>query len=400
MSSNRRNFLKTAGILTAVSSLISNETVAEVLQKQGKKSSNKVLKPTLPIPPKVIATQTAGVTGASPVPTDVQKRWMEMKFGMFIHFGINTYYDKEWSDGTLDISKVNPIELDTDQWCRVAKEAGMKYIVMITKHHDGFCNWNTKFTNYSIKNTPFKQDIIAKLAESAKKYDLKLGLYYSLWDRHEKSHDSNEQEYVEFMKNQLEELLTNYGSVCELWFDGFWKKQHSGWKSKKAIDGELVETGDDRTRDEDFINAWRNEGAFRWQMDHVYQFIKKLQPECLVMNNSTTSYTGVPLHPVDIRSGEKATKFKPDRKIWNWKGDDIYLPLQIETTMSVKGNEQFPSGNWFWHEVDHSVASKEQILEWLSIAEKMEANLLLNCGVMANGKLRPEDEKVLLSLKK
>jgi len=149
-----------------------------------------------------------------------------------------------------------------------------------------------------------------------------------------------------------------------------------------------------------FINAWRMEGAFRWQMDHLYQFIKSIQPNCLVMNNATTAYPGVPLHPVDIRSGEKYTNpNKNDVKVWDWLNGKVYLPLQIETTMSVKGNEQFKSGNWFWHEWDHSVASKETILNYLNVSRQMEANLLLNCGPMANGKMRPEDVDVLSNLK-
>jgi hypothetical protein len=117
------------------------------------------------------------------------------------------------------------------------------------------------------------------------------------------------------------------------------------------------------------------------------------------MNNATTAYPGVPLHPVDIRSGEKATKVVEYPTIWQFLGKDIYLPMQVETTMSQQGRKQFLSGSWFWHEWDHSAASKEQILHWLENARRMEANLLLNVGPMANGKLRPEDEKVLRTLR-
>ncbi len=331
-------------------------------------------------------------------PTDIQKQWMALKMGMFIHFGINTYYDTEWSDGTLDPVRFNPDRLDTDQWCRVAREAGMKYIVVVTKHHDGFCNWPTKHTAYSVASTPYKKDVLRAVVNSAHKHGLAVGLYYSLWDRQEKSHDQNEWQYVEFMKNQLAELLTQYGPVVELWFDGFWKKQQSGWKKKGEVEGENVEEGSSRQRDEEFITAWRMEGAYRWQMDHLYQYIKSLQPGCLVMNNSTTSYPGVPLHPVDIRSGEKATKAFNDNKVWNFLGKDVYLPMQIETTMSVKGDSRFPSGNWFWHEWDHSVASPDQINEWQHVARQMDANLLINVGPMANGRLRPEDERALTEL--
>jgi alpha-L-fucosidase len=335
------------------------------------------------------------------LPDPLQKAWMDLKFGMFVHFGINTYYDAEWSDGTLDPSKFNPEKLDTDQWCKTAKAAGMKYIVLITKHHDGFCLWPTKYTDYSVKSTPYKKDIVAEVVNSANKYGLKVGLYYSLWDRHEKLHDQNEWLYVDFMKNQLNELLTGYGPVVELWFDGFWKKQQHGW-TKKIDDeaGENIERGGEASlqRNLNFIQAWRNEGAYRWQMDHLYQYIKSLQPDCLVMNNSTTAYPGVPLHPVDIRSGEKYTEVKEDQKVWEWMGKPLYLPIQIETTMSVKGNKQFPSGNWFWHEWDNSVLPKEKILKYLEVAGKMKANLLLNVGPDPKGKLRPQDEATLSNL--
>ena len=334
-------------------------------------------------------------------PTEAQRAWMKLGFGMFVHFGINTYYDVEWSDGTLNPSKVNPDKLDTDQWCRTAKNAGMKYVVLVTKHHDGYCNWDTKLTKYSIMSTTSKKDMLAELVNSAQKYGLKLGLYYSLWDRNEKSHDADIRRYVnDFMLPQLEELMTGYGEVVELWFDGFWKYQKNGWTKKNAeIDGEAAKTAKDAQRELDFIQAWRNEGAYFWQMDHIYQSVKQWQPKCMIMNNSTSAYPGVPLHPVDIRSGEKYTKVAEDQKIWNWLGKDIYLPLQIETTMSVKGNKRFKSGNWFWHEWDHSVASKETILNYLEVSKKMEANLLLNVGPSPEGLLRPEDEKALNELR-
>lgn len=321
-------------------------------------------------------------------PTQAQKEWEALKFGMFIHFGINTYYDKEWSDGTLDPSKYNPTELDTDQWCSVASQAGMKYIVLVTKHHDGFCNWPTQYTDYSVKSTPYKGDLVAEVVNSAHKYGLKVGLYYSLWDRREKSHDTNEPVYVEFMINQLNELLNNYGSIVELWFDGMWKKHNEHWKD---ADGNPVSS-------EQFVINWRHEGAFRWQIDRLYQYIKQQQPNCLVMNNATTGYAGTPLHPVDILSGEKATKVEEYKRVWNWLGHDRYFPMQIEATMSKYKCEQF-SGSWFWHEKDHTKREPNEIKEWLRISKEMNANLLLNCGPMANGKLRPEDVESLTSLK-
>jgi len=386
MENPRREFLKKAALAgTGISMLGSAEMLAGPTPK---------------------LTNFSIPTGEIPKPNPAQQKWMEYKFGMFLHFGINTYYDKEWSDGTLDPSKINPYELDTDQWCSVAKNAGMKYVMLVTKHHDGFCNWPSKFTDYTVNATPLKIDLVKRVSDSAKKFGLDFGIYYSLWDRHEKTHDSNEKLYVEFMKNQLKELLTNYGPICELWFDGFWKKQRTGWKKLAKPQTETSANADNKDKSEmaepnDFIHSWRMEGAYRWQMDHLYDFVKSIQPNCMVANNATTAFPGVPLHPVDVRCGEKATDQTKDQKVWNWAGNDIYLPLQIETTMSQQGKKgDFESGSWFWHDWDHSVASKEQVNSWLKKSQELGANLLLNCGPMANGKLRPEDVQVLTTLGK
>ncbi len=247
---SRRDFLKTTALASGTTVISSNALGSSNIQKS--------------IPEDVF-------------PSEAQKEWMKLGFGMFIHFGINTYYDMEWSDGTLNPSKFNPVKIDTDQWCGVAKAAGMNYVVLVTKHHDGFCNWPSRLTDYSVLATPYKKDILGALANSAQKFGLKLGLYYSLWDRHEKSHDTDIYSYVnDFMLPQLEELMTNYGEIVELWFDGFWKYQKTGWtKKNQDIDGEATMIERNTQRDLDFILTWRNEGAYYWQMDHVYQTIKR-----------------------------------------------------------------------------------------------------------------------------
>lgn len=373
----RRNFIKNNGIL-GLTPLLGFTTVNPLLD--GSNSKDIAL-------------------ASDAEPSEAQKKWMALKFGMFIHFGINTYYDVEWSEGDLDPKAFNPDSIDTDQWCATAKKAGMNYVVITTKHHDGFCLWPSKFSDYSVKQSRFKKDVLKLLAKSAQKYDLKLGFYFSLWDRHDPLYDTNWDGFMVNMKGQIQELLTNYGPICELWFDGFWKKQKHGWSKKnKTIDGEAEKQSKSKERELNFINAWRNEGTYWWQMDSLYQMIKSLQPECMVMNNSTTAYPGVPLHPVDIRSGEKYTEVKDDQKIWSWLGEEVYLPLQIETTMSIKGNKKFPSGNWFWHKNDTSVRSKESIMKLLDVAGKMEANLLLNVGISDKGLLRPEDKSTLENL--
>lgn len=322
-------------------------------------------------------------TPMTPQPTPAQRHWMNLKFGMFLHFGLNTFYDLEWSDGTLDPAGFNPTEFDPAQWCSVAKNAGMKFIVMVTKHHDGFCNWRTQHTDYSVAASPFQRDVVGEVVEAARRHGLEVGLYYSLWDRNHPAHDSDDAAYTDYMKRQLSELLMNYGPIVELWFDGGWKKQANGWDGDAAA----------------FQRAWRDEGAPRWGWDELYAHIKSLQPNCLVANNSTTAFPGVPLCPVDLRPGEKATEAGADQKIWNCGDGEIYLPLQIETTMSQSGPPgDFESGSWFWHDWDKTAATPQQIRDWLDVARQKDAVLLLNCGPMSNGKLRPEDVAALEGL--
>jgi alpha-L-fucosidase len=375
MNKDRRSFLKKAGITGA--GLMSTSLVASPFGKTS-------------LFPKFNFETT---------PSNVQKTWMDLGFGMFIHYGVNTYFDKEWSDGTLDPYRVNPTGLNTMEWCRTALEAGMKYIVIVCKHHDGFCLWPSKYTDYTIARSQYTRDFIASLVNSCEKSGLKVGFYYSLWDQHQAYINDDDWHLLGFIRNQLEELLTSYGPVVELWFDGFWQRQQSGWtKISEDVQDSDEGSPDPEKSDENFINAWRMEGAYRWQMDHLYNFVKSIQPDCLVMNNSTSSYKGVPLFPVDARTGERYTDLENDRKIWSWLGNDIYMPLQIETTMSTQGNNRSPAGNWYWHEWDHSVLSKEEVLLYLEKAKAAQANLLLNVGPDYLGKLRPEDEELLRTL--
>jgi len=277
----------------------------------------------------------------------------------------------------------------------------MKYLLMVVKHHDGFCLWPSRHTDYTISRSQYGRDIIAEVANSAAKFGLKLGIYYSLWDQHMASRITDEWEYIDYIKNQLTELLTNYGSLVEIWFDGFWQRQQSGWEKKS--EGEPANEknpGNTVDRDQAFIDAWRMEGAYRWQMDHLYNFVKSMQPACFVMINSTDSYPGVPLFPVDARTGIRYIGFTDDKKIWKWLGHEVYVPLQIEITLSTKGNQQSPDGNWYWHEWDHSVLPADKVKEHLEFARLHHANLLLNVGPGPDGRLRKEDQEVLTALNK
>ncbi len=151
-------------------------------------------------------------------PSERQFEFMKLEYYNFIHFGINTKTNREWGDGNEDISRFNPKKLDTDQWCSVLKKTGSKGIIITAKHHDGFCLFDTKFTDHNVMSTPFGKDIVKMLSESCKKYDLKLGIYLSPWDRHEKTYGT--EEYNDFFVNQLTELCCNYGDIFCFWFDG------------------------------------------------------------------------------------------------------------------------------------------------------------------------------------
>lgn len=151
-------------------------------------------------------------------PSARQLEFMKLEYYNFIHFGINTMTNREWGDGNEDISRFNPKKLDTDQWCSVLKATGSKGIIITAKHHDGFCLFDTKFTDHNVMKTPFGKDIVKMLSESCIKYNLKLGIYLSPWDRHEKTYGS--EAYNDFFVNQLTELCCNYGDIFCFWFDG------------------------------------------------------------------------------------------------------------------------------------------------------------------------------------
>lgn len=155
-------------------------------------------------------------------PSPQQLEWQDLEMGAIIHFGPNTFMDREWGDGTADPKVFNPTQFDPDQWMRALQAAGIRYVIFVAKHHDGFCLWPSAQTDYSVKSTPFengKGDVVGQVEQAARKYGMKFGVYLSPWDRHEPRY-GNPAEYDKYYTAELDELAETYGQLEEFWLDG------------------------------------------------------------------------------------------------------------------------------------------------------------------------------------
>ena len=155
-------------------------------------------------------------------PSPQQLEWQDLEMGAIIHFGPNTFMDREWGDGTAAPKVFNPTQFDPDQWMRAFQAAGIRYVIFVAKHHDGFCLWPTAQTDYSVKSSPFqngKADVVGRVEQAARKHGMKFGVYLSPWDRHEPRY-SNSTEYDKYYTAELDELAQQYGQLEEFWLDG------------------------------------------------------------------------------------------------------------------------------------------------------------------------------------
>lgn len=267
----------------------------------------------------------------STTPNNYQQEQIARRFGMFIHFGVNTFGNVEWSDGMIDPLSYQPTTIDADQWVRTAYEAGMNYVIMITKHHDGFCLWDTAYTDYCVRNSGNTTDVIKAVAEACEKYGLKLGLYYSLWDRKSEAYRTDFHEgYIPYMFQQLTELLDGrYGEIVELWLDGPWDKARSDWELEK-----------------------------------LYDLVKRLQPSCQIGINHTVGIdSNVPsgpeerylpenyqqgdplrMYPSDFRLWDPNMCRLDDPKLYTYNNETYYLPFEL----TICSREGF---SWFYSNI-------------------------------------------------
>ena len=155
------------------------------------------------------------------IPTPQQIAYQKMELIGFVHFTVNTFTDREWGNGDESPDLFHPTALNTRQWARVAQESGLRQLILTAKHHDGFCLWPSQFGEHTVKQSPYKAgqgDVVREFVDACREYGLKAGLYLSPWDRNHAMYGSPE--YLDYYRNQLSELLSNYGEISEIWFDG------------------------------------------------------------------------------------------------------------------------------------------------------------------------------------
>jgi len=328
---------------------------------------------------------------ANVIPSKRQFEWQRLEFIGFIHFGINTFMDVEWGLKNADITKFNPTMLDCNQWVKVFKDAGIKMIILTAKHHDGFCLWPSKFTDYNISRTPYKNgkgDIVKELSEACKKEGLKFGIYLSPWDIHENSYGTNE--YNEFFKNQLTELLTNYGEISEVWFDGACgegpngKKQIYDWHSYYELIRKLQPNAVIAIMGPDVRWVGTESGYGRkteWSV--LPGSLMNLNEIAANSQQQVLDGAFIPKDLTDEDLGSREKILKASSLIW--------YPAEIDVSIRPR---------WFYHkEDDEFVKSPYKLFDIYFNSVGLNGVLLLNVPPDKNGLIHKNDVKSLRGLR-
>ncbi|MEN8228773.1 MAG: alpha-L-fucosidase [Bacteroidota bacterium] len=318
-----------------------------------------------------------------PLPSEKQLAWHEMEYYSLVCYGLNTYTEEEWAYGDVDPEVFNPSNLDTDQWARVASDAGMKGLILVAKHHDGFCLWPSKFTDYSIKATPWKNgtgDILRDLSKSCKKYDLKLGLYLSPWDRNHAGY--GRPEYVDYYYRQLEEIMTEYGTVFEFWIDG-------------ANGGTGYYGGADEQRTIDRKTYYGYE--------KIYSIVEKYQPNALIFSdigpgvrwvgNESGIVNETNWNTINVEGrypGESGPEFHKKLGTGDRDGKS-WIPAEVNTTLL------WPKA-WYYH-TGHQPRSLDNLMELYYTSIGRGSPLNLGLAIAPNGEIRDIDVQALMRFK-
>jgi alpha-L-fucosidase len=313
--------------------------------------------------PGILKAQSLPIDPAIRTSKTVMDDFMLQRFGMFIHWGPVTLRGTEigWSRGTEVATEdydslykeFNPVLFNADAWVKTAKEAGMKYLTITAKHHDGFCLWPTNASSYNIMNSPYKKDIVGELASACKKYDIKFCIYFTVLDWHDPDYpievsgsknikpNANMEKFVATMKKELQELVTSYHPYM-LWFDGNWE---SPWKNEYAAD--------------------------------IYTFLKKLDPNVIINNRLGANDAHLKLTSEMI--GDFAT---PEQKI-----GELNMDIPWETCMTI-------CGQWAWKPND-KMKTLKQCIQTLAKTSGGNGNLLFNVGPMPDGRMEERQVKRL-----
>jgi alpha-L-fucosidase len=303
-----------------------------------------------------------------------------MEYYMFVHFTVNTFTDKEWGYGDEKETVFNPTALDCRQWAKTAKEAGMKGIIITAKHHDGFCLWPSQFTEHSVKNSPFrdgKGDVLKELRAACDEYGLKMGVYLSPWDRNSAVYATPE--YLTYYRNQLHELLTQYGDIFEVWFDG-------------ANGGDGYYGGKRETRKID------NKTYYDWPNTH--KIVRELQPNAVMFSDA-----GPDIRWVGNESGMGSlTNWCLLNRDQMYPGGDFakilgeghedgsyWVPAEVDVSIRP---------GWFYHQTQDSlVRTPENLMELYYSSVGRNSNLLLNVPPDRRGLLNEKDVASLLAFR-
>jgi alpha-L-fucosidase len=319
------------------------------------------------IVPSLARRPLAWAPAARPTPTSSQLEWQRDELALFTHFGVNTFSDREWGDGKEAPAIFNPSKLDARQWARAARAAGFRAMILTAKHHDGFCLWPSRMTSHSVASSPFRAghgDVVREFVDACRAEQLKVGLYLSPWDRHEPRYGDSDR-YNDYYCDQLTELLTHYGSIAEVWFDG---ANGEGPNGKKQ--------------------------TYDWP--RVWALVRKLQPKAVMFSDA-----GPDVRWIGNENGSAATT--------NWSTQD---PAVVPVP-GVSGNAVIrmlqqgdPNGSvwrpgetdvsirpgWFHHPAeDTRVKSADRLVELFITSVGRNSKLLLNVPPTREGLLHDTD---------
>ncbi len=294
---------------------------------------------------------TYGQTAETITPAPYQVAWQDLEFGVIIHFSTNTFLNREWGDGTAVPSVFNPSQFDPDQWMQAIQASGAKYVVLVAKHHDGFCLWPTGQTNYSVRSSPWqggKGDVVGDVARAARKVGLRFGVYLSPWDRHEPKYKDSSA-YDEYYNAELEELASNYGDLVEFWLDG------------------------------------AGSGGHVYNFKKIIETLRTYQPNTVVFADTGLFEYG------DARwvGNEAGVVDYEDWDVIDRHGYERWRPVEADTPLRKM--------HWFWHPDDEgSLKSVDELLATYDATVGRGAQLMLGVAPDNRGQLPDSDARRLV----